>query len=114
MIKNDLELQGTRERIAFFYGILMQMRVTTEPGEYPFMAGSYLAEIEKMNGENRKNSERATYPTTRVRMGSPLAFSCDSASEGGGWQAVLLMAGGRLAEWAWSTSRARMAVGAAR
>jgi hypothetical protein len=51
MIKNDLELQGTRERIAFFYGILMQMRVTTEPGEYPFMAGSYLAEIEKMNEE---------------------------------------------------------------
>ena len=51
MIKNDLELQGTRERIAFFYGVLTQMRPTTEPGEYLFMANSYLAEIEKMNAE---------------------------------------------------------------
>lgn len=31
MIANDLELQTTRERISFFYGILMQMRVTTQP-----------------------------------------------------------------------------------
>lgn len=51
MIANDLELQGTRERIAYFYGILMQMRATTEPGEYIFMANGYLAEIEKMNAE---------------------------------------------------------------
>ena len=51
MLKTDLELQVTRERINFFYGILMQMRATTEPGDYLFMANSYLAEIEKMNGE---------------------------------------------------------------
>ncbi len=51
MIKNDLELQGTRERISFFCGILMQMRATTRPEEYMFMANSYLAEIEKMNTE---------------------------------------------------------------
>jgi len=51
MIKNDLELQGTRERIAFFYEILVQMRATTKPEEYMFMANSYLAEIEKMNTE---------------------------------------------------------------
>jgi len=51
MIVNDLELQATRERISFFYGILMQMRVTTKPEEYGFMANSYLAEIEKMNTE---------------------------------------------------------------
>ncbi len=51
MISNDLELQATRERIAFFYGILIQMRATTEPDEYPFMANSYLSEIEKMNTE---------------------------------------------------------------
>jgi hypothetical protein len=51
MIKNDLELQGTRERIAFFYGILMQMRASTEPEEYMFMANGYLVEIEKMNTE---------------------------------------------------------------
>ena len=51
MIANDLELQATRERISFFYGILMQMRVTTESEEYVFMANSYFAEIEKMNAE---------------------------------------------------------------
>ena len=51
MIGNDLELQGTRERIAFFYEILVQMRATTKPEEYMFMANSYLAEIEKMNTE---------------------------------------------------------------
>ena len=51
MIANDLELQAMRERLSFFYGILTQMRVTTEPEEYMFMANSYLAEIEKMNAE---------------------------------------------------------------
>lgn len=51
MIANDLELQATQERISFFYGILMQMRVTTEPEEYGFMANSYLSEIAKMNAE---------------------------------------------------------------
>ena len=51
MIKNDLELQATRERIAYFYGILIQMRATTEPEEYMFMANSYISEIEKMNAE---------------------------------------------------------------
>ena len=51
MIRTDLELQGTRERIAFFYEILVQMRATTKPEEYMFMANSYLAEIEKMNTE---------------------------------------------------------------
>jgi len=51
MIANDLELQGTRERITFFYEILMQMRATTRPEEYMFMANGYLAEIEKMNTE---------------------------------------------------------------
>jgi hypothetical protein len=51
MITNDLELQGTRERIAFFHGILMQMRVTTKAEEYMFFANSYLAEVEKMNAE---------------------------------------------------------------
>lgn len=51
MIANDLGLQATRERISFFCEILMQMRVTTEPEEYMFMANSYLAELEKMNAE---------------------------------------------------------------
>ena len=51
MIGNDLELQGMREWIGFFYEILVQMRATTKPEEYMFMANSYLAEIEKMNTE---------------------------------------------------------------
>ena len=35
MIANDQELQGTQERIAFFYRLLAQMRVTaTTPEEY--------------------------------------------------------------------------------
>ena len=40
-----------RRENAFFCGILMQMRVTTRPEEYMFMANSYLAELEKMNAE---------------------------------------------------------------
>ena len=51
MIANDLELEGTRERIAYFCRILMQMRVTTKPEEYLLFANSYLTEIEKMNAE---------------------------------------------------------------
>jgi hypothetical protein len=59
MIKNDLELQCARERTAFFYGILMQMRATTKPEEYMLMANSYLAEIEKMNNEILEYLKRA-------------------------------------------------------
>jgi hypothetical protein len=33
MIANDQELQGTQERIAFFYRLLAQMRVTAETPE---------------------------------------------------------------------------------
>lgn len=52
MIANDQELQGTQERIAFFYRILAQMRVTAAtPEEYRLYSNSYLAEIEKMNAE---------------------------------------------------------------
>jgi hypothetical protein len=31
MIANDQELQGTQERIAFFYRLLAQMRITRQP-----------------------------------------------------------------------------------
>jgi len=52
MIANDLELEGTQERIAFFYRILSQMRATAAtPEEYRLYSNSYLAEIEKMNAE---------------------------------------------------------------
>ena len=52
MIANDLELQGTQERIAYFYQILSQIRAASRsPEEYRLYSNSYLAEIEKMNAE---------------------------------------------------------------
>jgi hypothetical protein len=51
MITNDQELQGTQERIAFFYGILAQMRVAATPAEYHLYSNSYLAEIDRMHIE---------------------------------------------------------------
>jgi hypothetical protein len=52
MIANDQELQGTQERIAFFYRLLAQMRSTaTTPEEYRLFSDSYLAEIERMHAE---------------------------------------------------------------
>jgi hypothetical protein len=45
MIANDQELQGTQERIAFFYRLLAQMRITAAtPEEYRLFSNSYLAE----------------------------------------------------------------------
>lgn len=52
MITSELELQGTQERIAFFYRIVAQIRATAAtPEEHRLFSNSYLAEIEKMNGE---------------------------------------------------------------
>jgi hypothetical protein len=52
MIANDLELQATEQRIAFFYRILSNMRVKSRsPEEYCLYSNSYLAEIEKMHAE---------------------------------------------------------------
>lgn len=51
MITNDQELQGTQERIAFFYRILAQMRVAATPEEYRLYSNSYLVEINRMHAE---------------------------------------------------------------
>lgn len=51
MIRNDQEMQRTRARIAYFQDLLAQLRVTASPEEFPFVAGGYRAEIEKMHGE---------------------------------------------------------------
>ena len=51
MIANDKELEGTQQRIAYFEHLLAQMRVTSRPAEFPFMASGYRAEIEKMHRE---------------------------------------------------------------
>lgn len=51
MIKNDLELKCTQERIAWFEGLVAQFRISVKPENFPAMAGGYLAEIEKMHAE---------------------------------------------------------------
>ncbi len=51
MIQNDLELNGTQERIAFFAKIVAEMRVRVPAENYAAMAGGYLAEIDKMHAE---------------------------------------------------------------
>lgn len=51
MIRNDHELEGIKERIAYFQRLLAQLRVTATPEEFPLVAGGYRAEIEKMQGE---------------------------------------------------------------
>lgn len=51
MIQNDKELKVTQERIAYFYNLLEQFRITTPPEMYPSLSSSYIAEIEKMHQE---------------------------------------------------------------
>ncbi len=51
MITSDQELQGTQERIAFFYRVLAQMRVAATPTECRLYSNSYLAEIVRMHAE---------------------------------------------------------------
>lgn len=51
MIESDDELKGTQERIAYFQGLLTQLRVTATPDEFPLVASGYRAEIERMQRE---------------------------------------------------------------
>jgi hypothetical protein len=51
VIRTDRELEGTKERIAYFEGLLAQLRVTASPDEFPLVASGYRAEIERMNAE---------------------------------------------------------------
>ncbi len=51
MIQNDLELEGTQERIAFFCRLVANIRKVESAENFPLMASGYLAEIEKMNAE---------------------------------------------------------------
>ena len=55
MIRNDLELQAMKERIAYFQGQVETLRrVETNPRNYRASAGGYLAEINRMNLEIRE------------------------------------------------------------
>jgi hypothetical protein len=52
MIQNDIELQATQERIAYFTRLVAQMRVNAKDArDFQMFANSYLAEIEKMHTE---------------------------------------------------------------
>ena len=55
MIKNDQELEATRERIRYFQQQVEKLRQTeTNPRNYRLSAGGYLAEIDRMNLEVRE------------------------------------------------------------
>ena len=52
MIVNDVELEETQQRIAFFFQVIANIRASARtPEEYRLYSNSYLAEIEKMNAE---------------------------------------------------------------
>ncbi|MDQ3745377.1 MAG: hypothetical protein M3444_13420 [Acidobacteriota bacterium] len=51
MIHNDQELEATQERIAYFYRLLAQLRVTAKPEEFAAVASGYRAEIARMQDE---------------------------------------------------------------
>lgn len=51
MIHNDQELSATQERIAYFYRLLAQLRVTASPAEFSAVAGGYRAEVTRMQDE---------------------------------------------------------------
>ena len=55
MIKNDQELQATRERLQRFQQQIERLRqVENNPENYRLSAGSFLAEIDRMNLEVRE------------------------------------------------------------
>jgi hypothetical protein len=55
MIKNDKELEATKERIRYFQDQVEKLRqVETNPQNYRLSAGGYLAEIDRMNLEVRE------------------------------------------------------------
>jgi hypothetical protein len=48
---NDQELTVTQDRIAYFHRLLAQLRVSSRPEEFPYVAGGYRAEVERMQRE---------------------------------------------------------------
>jgi hypothetical protein len=55
MIRNDQELDATKERIGYFQQQLEKLRqVETNPQNYRLSSGGYLAELDKMNLEVRE------------------------------------------------------------
>ncbi|MEK6287488.1 MAG: hypothetical protein AABO57_17230 [Acidobacteriota bacterium] len=55
MIRNNDELEATKERIRYFQDQVERLRVVeTNPHNYRSSAGGYLAEIDRMNLEVRE------------------------------------------------------------
>jgi hypothetical protein len=55
MIRNDQELDATKERIGYFQQQLEKLRqVEPNPQNYRLSSGGYLAELDKMNLEVRE------------------------------------------------------------
>lgn len=55
MIRNDQELEATKERIVYFQQQVEKLRqVETNPQNYRLSVGGYLAEIDRMNLELRE------------------------------------------------------------
>ena len=55
MIRNDQELEATKERIRYFQHQVEKLRqVETNPQNYRLSAGGYLAELDRMNLEVRE------------------------------------------------------------
>jgi hypothetical protein len=55
MIRNDQELEATKEHIRYFQNQIEKLRqVETNPQNYRLSAGGYLAEIDRMNLEVRE------------------------------------------------------------
>ncbi len=51
MIKNEVELAVTRERLAKMERFLEELRKTAQPEEWPVLSSGYRLEIERMQGE---------------------------------------------------------------
>ena len=55
MLKNDKELEATKERIRYFQDQVEKLRqVETNPQNYRLSARGYLAEVDRMNLEIRE------------------------------------------------------------
>jgi len=55
MIRNDQELEATKQRISYFQQQVETLRqVETNPQNYRLSAGGYLAEIDRMHLEVRE------------------------------------------------------------
>jgi hypothetical protein len=51
VIRNDQELEVTRERIAYFLDLLGRLRASSRPEELALVSSGYRAEVERMQRE---------------------------------------------------------------